>query len=192
MSTADSSKAAVWLTGDGYRGPAGAVRPPDPFAASPQTGDATPVVLTPFGGIKTGFANTPSQDTTDYTVWNYRDAPYLSEKGPRTDLFVFIAVDYSSATVATLLRGGTITETPASSGLYVWTYGDDEDFSLLLRGVYKTKQRAFWIERATLNKPVPENLNADDIDGFEFEIKALAPASGGQPVEPITNWNPLA
>jgi len=105
---ADPSKAFVWLDGDAFRGPADATAPSDPFAASIAG-------LQPFGGIKAGFESTPEQNTNPLDVWNRRNAPYKLKRDPRRDKMKFRAVDYSPATVLTILNGGTITETSVGS-----------------------------------------------------------------------------
>lgn len=187
MSTyADSSKARLWIDGDGFRGTANAAVPADPFATSIAGMDA-------FGGIKAGFTVTPSQDVTDLEVWNNETgAAYYTSKKPPTFALKFRAVDYSKATVLTLLRGGSIAETGASSGIFEWTEGDDEEFSFLFRVVNGAKKKAYYVARATLGTIPEEVMSDDDLEGFDFEIKPLAPSGGVKAIRRFTTENPLA
>lgn len=193
MSTyADSSKAVVWIDGDAFRGPANGTEPVLPFAAAPQSG-AT--VLLAFGAIKAGFAITPDQEIKKYDVWNNESgAAFYSVEGNTTTTIKFRASQMSKATVMTALRGGSIAETSAGSGVFKHTDGAGEEFSLLLqlKGADGTKREADWIPRCKLAKKPEKVKNDDDLDGFEFEIEVLAPSAGGQAVVPFTNWNPLA
>ncbi|MGV9744591.1 hypothetical protein ACWDTG_06715 [Rhodococcus zopfii] len=179
MSTfADPNKAYVWYDGDAFRGAADATMPTDPFAA-------TLAGLQAFGGIKAGFESTPEQNTTPLDVWNRRNAPYKLKRDPRRDKMKFRAVDYSPATVLTILNGGTITETSVGSGIYEWDEGDEEEFSILLRVTDATGSLALWTPRATLASPPPRSWNDSDLDGFDFDILALTP------FKTLSTFNPL-
>ena len=183
---ADSSKAVVWLDGDGFRGAVNAAVPADPFASSIDGMDA-------FGGIKAGFTITPNQDVTDIDVWNNESgAPYYTTKKPPTYGIKFRPVDYSKATVLTLLRGGSIAETGVDSGIFEWTEGSDEEFSLLLRVVAGAKKKAYYIARCTLAAIPEEVMNDEDLEGWDMEFKPLAPTGGVKAVRRFTNDNPLA
>jgi hypothetical protein len=186
MSTfANPSKAAVWLDGDAFRGAADATPPADPFAASLAGFEA-------FGGVKAGFVMTPTRPSTDHTVWNVRTGPYRNVKGLLTHAITFRAVDMSKATALTLLTGGTITETAPSSGIWKWTPGDDENFSFLFRTLDGTTKEAYFVAKGTLAEPVPQTFNDEDLAGYDFNVKPLAPASGELSVVKYTNTNPLA
>lgn len=186
MSTfADSSKARPWLDGDAFRGAANAAAPADPFAASLTGFDA-------FGGIKAGFTVTPNQEITELDIWNNESgAPYYVVKKPPTWSITFRPVDLSKATALTILRGGSITETGVGSGIFEWEYGDDEEFSFLLRVVTGDVKKAIFVPRATLATLPPENLNDEDLEGWDLDIKPLAPTSG-QAIQRFTTENPLA
>lgn len=180
MSThADPSKAYVWYDGDAFRGAVDAAQPADPFATAVAG-------LQPFGGIKAGFESTPEQNTTPLDVWNRRGAPYKLKRDPRRDKMKFRAVDYSAATVLTILNGGTITETSIGSGIFQWEEGDDDEFSILLRVTDPTGSLALWTPRATLASPPPRSWNDSDLDGFDFDIMALVP------FVTLSTFNPLA
>lgn len=188
MSTyADSAKAALWLDGDAFRGAANATVPADPFAASLSGFDA-------FGGIKAGFTITPSQTITDLDIWNNESgAPYMTSKKPPTYSIKFRPVDMSKATALTLLRGGSIAETSGGSGIWKWTTGSDEEFSILLRVYQGSKKKAYFLARAELGAIPEEALNDDDIEGWDFELKPLAPTGGVQAIQKFTNGaNPVA
>lgn len=187
MSTyADSSKAALWLDGDAFRGAANATRPSDVFATSVADFDA-------FGGIQAGFTVTPSQEVTDLDIWNNESgAAYYTSKKPPTTEIKFRPVDMSKATALTLLTGGSIAETAPSSGQWLWTPGTDEEFSLLLQLRSGAKKKAYYIPRATLSTPPEEVMNDEALEGWDLVIKPLAPTGGVQAIQKITPTNPLA
>ncbi|MGB3443891.1 MAG: hypothetical protein WBA97_34570 [Actinophytocola sp.] len=187
MSTyADSSKARLWLDGDGFRGTVNASPPADVFATSIAGMDA-------FGGIKAGFTITPNQDVTDLDVWNNESgAAYYTSKKPPTYGIKFRPVDYSKATTLTLLRGGSIAETGVGSGIFEWIEGDDEEFSLLIRVVNGAKKKAYYIARCTLATIPEEVMNDEDLEGWDMEFKPLAPSGGVKAIRRYTTENPLA
>ena len=187
MSTyADSAKAALWLDGDAFRGVANATVPADPFATSLPSLDA-------FGGIKAGFTITPTQAITDLDVWNNESgAPYRTSKKPPTFTIKFRPVDLSKATALTLLRGGSIAETSVGSGIWKWTTGADEEFSILLRVLDGSKKKAYYIARAELGAIPEEAMTDADLEGWDLEIKPLAPSGGVPAIQKFTNGaNPL-
>jgi hypothetical protein len=189
---ADSSQAVVWIDGDAFRGPANGTQPTNPFASAPLSGATS---LLAFGAIKAGFAITPDQEIKKYDVWNNESgAAFMTVEGNTTTTIKFRASQLSKATVMTALRGGSIAETSAGSGIWKHTDGSGEEFSLLLqlKGADGVKKEADWIPRCKLAKKPEKVKNDDDLDGYEFEIEVLAPAAGGQAVVPFTNWNPLA
>lgn len=183
--------ARLWLDGDAFRAPAGSVVPVDVFANQPQVlVSGTPTNMDAFGGIEAGFAVTPSQDTKDYTVWNDKSgAAYATDKKPPTTSIKFRPVDYSKATVLTVLTGGSIV---ALGSGFEWITGDDEEFALLIRVLSGTQKQVLWLERATLASPPPQTWDDSDLGGWDVEIKPLAPASGLPAVRQITTSNPLA
>lgn len=187
MSTyADSAKAALWLDGDAFRGAANASTPVDPFATSLTGFDA-------FGGISAGFVITPSQTITDLDIWNNESgAPYRTSKKPPTFEIKFRPVDVSKATALTLLQGGSIAETSGGSGIWKWTTGSGEEFSLMLRVIDGTKKKAYYIPRCELGAPPEESMNDDALEGWDIVIKPLAPSGGVQAIQKYTNGsNPL-
>lgn len=193
MSTyADPTAAVVWIDGDAFRGPANGADPADPFASPPVTG-VTPMLA--FGAVKAGFEIDPVQDIKEYDVWNNRSgASFMLVEGNTVTTIKFRASQMSKATMLTQLRGGTVAETSPGSGIFKHTKGASEELSLLLqlRGADGVKKEAHWIPRCKLSKLPTESKGADDLDGFDFEIEALAPAGGGQAVVVFTNSNPLA
>ncbi|ATE56145.1 MULTISPECIES: hypothetical protein [Actinosynnema] len=195
MSQANAAQAVLWVDGDAWRGPGGAVIPADVFGNSPTTGDTTPAAMSAFGGVKAGFNITPTQDVKSYDVWNNESGgPFFEHEGQTTTRIRFRVSQYSKAAILTKLRGGSITETTAGAGQWRWNRGTEGDeFSLLLqlRGPGGRKM-AFWIERAKLSQDPEEIKNDDDLDGWEFEITCLAPSIESEAVVPLSNWNPLA
>ena len=128
---ADSSQAVVWVDGDAFRGPANGAEPTLPFASAPQSG-AT--VLLAYGAIKAGFTITPTEDIKEYDVWNNRSgAAFMEVAGNEKTTLKFRVSQISKAGVMTDLRGGSIAETSGGSGVFRWTYGSGEEFSLLLQ-----------------------------------------------------------
>lgn len=193
MSTyADPTQAVVWFDGDAFRGPANGADPADPFANAPTSGATT---LMAFGAIKAGFTITPDTNPTEYEAWNNRSGgTFLIVDGNMKTTIAFRSSQLSKATILTKLRGGTVAETVLGNNIWRHTPGVTEEFSLLLqlKGSDGVKKEAHWIPRARLSKQPAEVLDAADLAGYEWEIEALAPASGGQAVVPYTNWNPLA
>lgn len=179
---ADPSKAFVWLEGDGFRAPAGTARPTNPFADNPVTGS---LAWDAFGGIEAGFDVTATRAVKTLPVWNRRLAPYKVNKDPREDRVKLRAVDYSVATVLTALEGGSVVETPTSSGVYEWHNGSDEEFALLLTVHDEGKSVGFYSGRVTLTTPPPRTFGKAELDGFEIELLAL------EPFIPLTSFNPL-
>jgi hypothetical protein len=184
---ADSSKARLWLDGDAFRGTANASTPTNIFATSFAGFEA-------FGGIKAGFTVTPSQDVTDIDIWNNESgAAYFTSKKPPTFGIKFRPVDYSKATALTLLQGGSIAETSGGSGIWKWTTGTDEEFSLILQlRTGANRKKSYYIPRATLAAIPEEVMNDDDLEGWDLEIKPLAPSGGAQAIQKFTDMNPLA
>ncbi|OZE77225.1 hypothetical protein CH305_18490 [Rhodococcus sp. 15-649-2-2] len=186
MSTyVDPEKAYVWQDGDAFRAPAGTLIPANPFAPSPSTGTGTPVVWDPFGGIEAGFEQNPSQDTKELNIWNNRKSAYKLARGPRSDRFKMKPVDYSKATVSTVLQGGAITQV-GSTDVFRWDVGDSEEFAILLRLYDDEDSLVLYCSRVTLFTPPARNLGGDKIDGWDMELLALSE------VVPYTNTNPLA
>ncbi|WP_432845974.1 hypothetical protein ACQPXB_35875 [Amycolatopsis sp. CA-161197] len=184
MSTyADSSKARVWEDGDAFRAPAGTTLPTDIFAPSLPGWDA-------FGGIRAGFTVTKDQTITPLDIWNNKSgAAYKNKKEPVKPTIALEPVDYSKATILTLLRGGSIV---AGAGGFEHIDGDDEEFALIVRVYDGTEQKAYYIERGELGAIPEEKMDGTDIEGFPLSVTPLAPASGGDAVRKFTKTNPLA
>lgn len=182
-SYADSSKARVWEDGDAFRAAAGTALPADIFAASLTGWDA-------YGGIRAGFKVTKDQTIDDLTIWNDKSgAAYRTKKQPVKATIALEPVDYSKATILTLLRGGSIV---AGAGGYEHVEGDEEEFALIIRVYDGLKKKAYYIERGELGSIPEETMDGQDIEGWALEIKPLAPASGGDAVRKYTIDNPLA
>lgn len=187
MSTyADPSKAKLWLDGDMFRAPSGTALPADIFASSLVGWDA-------YGGIKAGFTVGQAQDTNALDIWNNESgAAYRIKKGNITPSVKVRPVDYSKATVLTLIRGGSIAETGVGTGIFEHIQGDDEKFATILRVQDGSSKKAYYIAKCELTQVPEEVLNDDDLEGWDLELTPLAPDGGGKAVRRFTNWNPLA
>lgn len=186
MSTyANSDKARVWLDGDAFRSPAGTALPADIFASSLSGWSA-------FGGIKAGFTITSSQDTTDVDIWNNESgAPYKRIKQSPAVTIALRPVDYSVATVLTLLRGGSMS---AAAGGYEMVDGDSgENFAFIMRVVDGAHKKAYYVAKAELTNIPEETMGADDdVEGWDFEIGPLDPGNGTKAIRRFLSENPLA
>ena len=184
MSTfANPDKAHVWLDGDAFRAPAGTVLPANIFSASLAGWNA-------FGGVKAGFVVTTSEDVEDVDVWNNRSGvPYKRIKQPPTVSIKLRPVDYSVATVLTLIRGGSVS---AAAGGFEMIDGGAESFAMILRVVDGPTQKAYYMNKGELLSFPEESMGADDdVEGFDLEIGPLAPADGSKGLRRFLNINPL-
>lgn len=180
---ANAADARLWEDGDAFRAPANTALPTDIFASTLSGWDA-------LGGIKAGFTITTDRDITDLDVWNNKSgAPYRRKKGPKKPTIKLRPVDYSKATAAILLQGGSIT---AGGGGFEWVQGDSDEFALIIRVYDGTEKKAYFIARGELNNIPEEVLNDDDIEGWDLEVGPLAPADGSDAIRRLTTSNPLA
>ncbi len=181
---ANPDKARDWLDGDAFRAPVGTAAPADIFAST-LTGWSA------FGGIKAGFVVTTDREVADIDIFNNTSgAPYKRRKKPPSVSVKFRAVDYSAATILTLLRGGSIT---AGMGGFEMVDGDDEEFALIFRVVDGADKKAYYVAKGEL-LTIPEETmdDAEDVEGFDFEIGPLAPGDGTKAIRRILSSNPLA
>jgi hypothetical protein len=179
--------ARLWLDGDAFRAPADTALPADIFAATLTSWEA-------FGGIKAGFTLTTDQDTTDVDVWNNKSgAPYKRIKQPPKPTIALRPVDYSKATVLTLLRGGSVAETATASGIWEMIPGDTETFAFIMRVIDGDHTKAYYVPVCELANIPEEVMGADDdVEGFDIELGPLAPSGGGLAVRKFLSENPLA
>jgi hypothetical protein len=184
---ANPDLARLWLDGDAFRAAAGTTLPTDIFADTLTGWDA-------FGGIKAGFTLTTDRDISDVDIWNNTSgSPYKRRKQPPKPTIALRPVDYSKATVLTLLRGGSVAETTTGSGIWELITGDDEEFALILRVVDGLKKKAYYMEKGELTNIPEENMGADDdVEGFDLEVGPLAPGGGRLAVRKFLTENPLA
>lgn len=184
---ADPAKARLWLDGDAFRAATNTPLPEDIFADELVGWDA-------FGGIKAGFTLTTEQDIEDIDVWNNTSgAPYRRRRQPPRPIIAMRPVDYSKATVLTLLRGGSVSEVGTDSGIFEMIEGEDEDFALILRVIDGASKKAYYIARAELTNIPEEQMGAeDDVEGWDLEIGPLAPTGGGAAIRRFLTENPLA
>lgn len=183
---ANPDLARLWLDGDAWRAPAGTALPTDIFADTLTGWDA-------FGGIKAGFQLTTDQDVNDVDVWNNKSgAPYKRIKGAVKPTIALRPVDYSKATVLTLLVGGSVAETATDSGMFELIEGESEEFALILVVRDGLRRKAYYIEKSQLTNKPEENMGADDdVEGFDLEIGPLAPDGGGAAIRKFLTENPL-
>lgn len=81
----------------------------------------------------------------------------------------------------------------AAAGGYELTFGDDDEFSLILRVIDGDEQKAYFVAKAELTTLASEVMGAqDDVEGFDFEIGPLAPDDGTPAIRRILSSNPLA
>ncbi|QCQ91731.1 hypothetical protein [Rhodococcus sp. SGAir0479] len=183
---ANPQNAYAWMDGDAFRAPAGTKIPSNafkltgtelPLTAAITGPPAIPAVTWPaFGGVEAGIQKSPSQNLTKLHAANYRDAPYKILRDPREEVLKFKAYDYSRASVQTALQGGSITESSAGSGIYVWDVADDEEFAFLWISKQRSDGIGYYCERMTLGTPVASAIaDGKSIDAFDFELHALAP-----------------
>lgn len=180
---ANASKARVWLDGDAFRAPAATPLPTNIFATT-LTGWSA------FGGIKAGFNVTTEREVTDIPVWNNRSgSPYKRRKESPATTIAFRPVDYSPATILTLLRGGAVA---AGGGGFEMIEGEDEEFAFIMRVIDGTYQKAYYVARGELLSIPAESMGAeDDVEGWDIEIGPLAPADGSKGIRRFLNGNPL-
>lgn len=185
MSTyVDASDVRVWLDGDAFRAPAGTALPANIFAS-------TLAGWEPFGLIKAGFTITTSQQVTNLDGWNNTSgAPVRVKKDPPTSTIKLRSEQYSKATVATLLQGGSITD--LGGGVYEHVRGTDENFGLILRVVDGTQQKAYFVAKGNLGTIPEEVMDGQDLEGWDLEVTPLLPDDGSKGLRKFTNWNPLA
>ena len=183
----DATKARLWEDGDGFRAPVGTPLPEDIFADTLTGWDA-------FGGIKAGFSVAHNQEGNDkLNIWNDKSgAAYRQKKGTVSPTIAIRPVDYSKATVATVLRGGTVSEIGEDSNVFELVEGDGEDFALILRLYDGTANKAYYVARANLDTRPEETLNDEDIEGWDLVIAPLSPGDGTKAIRRFLNWNPLA
>lgn len=167
VTTADPSKAYLWLTGDAYRAEAGTALP---------TGDLLKEKITgwdPFGGIEAGFEQTSEQSVTEKQVFNYRKAPYKIARDPLKEGIKFRAVDNTKATLLTRAQGGKIIK---QGDHYAIEKGIGEEFALFIRVEDGQDAGFFYCPRVTLKAPATRAaIDGQTIDGWEFDFSFLSP-----------------
>ena len=167
VTTADPSKAYLWLTGDAYRAPVDTKLPQGDLRKAEITGwDA-------FGGIEAGFEQTAEQSVTEKQVFNYRKAPYKIARDPLKEGIKFRAVDNTKATLLTRAQGGKIIK---QGDHYAVEKGIGEEFALLIRVEDGTDAAFFYSPRVTLKAPATRAaIDGQNIDGWEFDVSFLSP-----------------
>lgn len=167
VTTADPSKAYLWLTGDAYRAAADTKLPQGDLRKAEITGwDA-------FGGIEAGFEQTAEQSVTEKQVFNYRKAPYKIARDPLKEGIKFRAVDNTKATLLTRAQGGKIIK---QGDHYAVEKGIGEEFALLIRVEDGTDAAFFYSPRVTLKAPATRAaIDGQNIDGWEFDVSFLSP-----------------
>lgn len=167
VTTADPSKAYLWLTGDAYRAPADAKLPEGDLLAEAIKGwDA-------YGGIEAGFEQTSEQSVTEKQVFNYRKAPYKIARDPLKEGIKFRAVDNTKATLLTRAQGGKIIK---QGEHYAIEKGVGEEFAIFIRVEDGTDAAFFYSPRVTLKAPATRAaIDGQNIDGWEFDVSFLSP-----------------
>lgn len=167
VTTADPSKAYLWLTGDAYRAKADTKLPTGDLLKEKIAGwDA-------FGGIEAGFEQTSEQSVTEKQVFNYRKAPYKIAREPLKEGIKFRAVDNTKATLLTRAQGGKIVKRGEH---YAIEKGIGEEFALFIRVEDGTDAAFFYCPRVTLKAPATRAaIDGQNIDGWEFDFSFLSP-----------------
>lgn len=167
VTTADPSKAYLWLTGDAYRAPADTKLPEGDLLAEAIKGwDA-------YGGIEAGFEQTSEQSVTEKQVFNYRKAPYKIARDPLKEGIKFRAVDNTKATLLTRAQGGKIIK---QGEHYAIEKGVGEEFAIFIRVEDGTDAAFFYSPRVTLKAPATRAaIDGQNIDGWEFDVSFLSP-----------------
>lgn len=167
VTTADPSKAYLWLTGDAYRAPADTALPTGDLLAEKIAGwDA-------YGGIEAGFEQTSEQSVTEKQVFNYRKAPYKVARDPLKEGMKFRAVDNTKATLLTRAQGGQVKKVGNHN---VIEKGIGEEFALFVRVEDGTDAAFFYCPRVTLKAPATRAaIDGQTIDGWEFDFSFLSP-----------------
>ncbi|MDK7179963.1 hypothetical protein QP446_04165 [Corynebacterium riegelii] len=167
VTTADPSKAYLWLTGDAYRAPADTKLPEGDLLSEAIKGwDA-------YGGIEAGFEQTSEQSVTEKQVFNYRKAPYKIARDPLKEGIKFRAVDNTKATLLTRAQGGKIIK---QGEHYAIEKGVGEEFAIFIRVEDGTDAAFFYSPRVTLKAPATRAaIDGQNIDGWEFDVSFLSP-----------------
>lgn len=184
----DATKTDFWFDGDAFRAPANTAVPADPFASTLSGWE-------PFGLVKAGFSLEQPAETKDFDGWNNRSgAPIYTQVKPPVPLLKFrSAQPRSRAASLTILRGGSIAETSGGSGIWKWTPGSEEFFALIVRvtsAISGNKQAYAMLNSKLLEIPT-DDMNDDDLAGYDWQIRPLTPTSG-LAVQKYTSVNPLA
>lgn len=168
VTTADPSKAYLWLTGDAFRAPAGTKLPEGDLLAKELKGwDA-------YGGIEAGFEPSVEQSVTQKDVFNYRQAPYKVARDPLKEGMKFRAVDNTKAAMETRLQGGYVVKVGEHYGT---VKGVGEEFAFFMRVEDGSDAAFVYCPRATLKGPATRpTIDGQTIDGYEFDLAFLEPA----------------
>lgn len=167
VTTADPSKAYLWLTGDAYRAKADTPLPAGDLLKAELPGwDA-------FGGIEAGFEQTSEQSVTEKQVFNYHKAPYKIARDPLKEGVKFRAVDNTKATLLTRAQGGKVVK---KGEHYAIEKGIGEEFALFIRVEDGNDAGFFYCPRVTLKAPATRAaIDGQNIDGWEFDFSFLSP-----------------
>lgn len=187
-SYADSDLARVWQDGDAWRAPSETAFPDDEIFSD----DDLPVAWKAFGGIKAGFQIKTDQNIKKIDIFNNTTgAPYKLIKDPPEPSIAMRPVDYSKATMLTLLRGGSVAETTTGSGVWQVIRGDSEQFALIILVKDGDHRKAIYVPKAELANIPETNLgDKEDVEGFDLEVSPLAPSTGAA-VQEYLDFNPL-
>lgn len=168
-SYANPDTAYAWLTGDAFRGEPDAEFPVNPFEEPEGGFDGWHA----YGGIEVGFELTAEQTVNKKKAFNYRKANYKVLRDPLDEGVKFRALDNSIATALTRAQGGEIVK---RGEYYELIKGDGENFKFWFRLYDGIEKTAFLYDSVTLAAPpVRAAIDGQSIDGWEFDLTALAP-----------------
>lgn len=188
----DPDLSFVALDGDGYRAPEGT-----PIPAAPGVLAALPAPFSPYGGIEAGFSLATEVDAEQKRIWNApRGSVYRTIVRSEVKTITFRAVEHSEATVLTIQRGGTATETAVGSGVFKWTDRptDESDIFMFVFDVRDgDKHLRYFFPRVELTngQPPTEVYDGTTIVGWDISLTVLANPAG-ETSEKYSNFDPVA
>lgn len=184
----DPDLSFVALDGDAFRAPVGTALPP----TNPLDDLADPWL--PYGGIEAGLTIATEQDRNQKRIWNApRGTIYRTITRSEVKRITFRAVEHSEATVKTVQRGGTVTETAVGSGIFEWTEnptGASEVFAFALDVRDGDKHLRYYWERVELESPPQEVFDGEDLVGWDITLTVLANDNGTTGQEKWSNFDP--
>lgn len=185
----DPDLSFVALDGDAFRAPEGTAIP----AAAAVLGNLAPPWL-PYGGVEAGLTLATEIDQNQKRIWNApRGSVYRTIVRSEVKTITFRAVEHSEATVKTIQRGGTATETAVGSGVFKWTEnpsGNGDVFAFAFDVRDGDKHLRYFFHRVEISGVPQEVYSGEDIVGWDITLTVLANPDG-ETAEKFSNFDPL-